>query len=250
MITAAETHVSPKASRARVWQAADRVLRSGRRPTVEGIRELLGGGSPNSITAYINDWYRELGTRLDCAEAPLAGLPADAVSLLTELWHLATTGRTGERASEGDTADRLRDAGNASLEAQTKALETLNQELQRHRASAERSLAETRALLARREAALDRERARTAYLEQTLAQTRLDLEVALELQRLGPVRIQRHSRQPSRLRVAKRPPSTGATMKSNLLVPRKRKKPKLRRKQSQHHATRSARRGSSGGRRK
>ena len=70
----------PKGSRVRVCQAADRVLRSGRRPTVEGIRELLGGGSPNSVTAYLNDWCRELGGWLVAAETPPACFPAEAVS--------------------------------------------------------------------------------------------------------------------------------------------------------------------------
>jgi hypothetical protein len=181
----------PKASRVRVWQAADRILRSGRRPTVEGVRELLGGGSPNSVTAYINDWYRELGGRLAAAETPLAGFPTDAVSLLTELWRLASKDQPGTRTSvsEDDAASRLIVAERDALEAEAKSLQTLNQELQRHRAGAEKSLAEARALLARREAALDEERSRTAALEAALAQTRLELEVTLERQRLAPARL-------------------------------------------------------------
>jgi hypothetical protein len=189
VLNAPEPAREPKASRLRVWQAADRILRSGRRPTVEGVRELLGGGSPNSVTSYLNDWYRELGTRLESAEAPLAGLPAAAVTLLTELWRLANAVR-GEvsREVEDDASARLWETERGFLEAQAKALETLNQELQRHRASAEKSLAETRALLARREAALDEERSRTASLDQAFAQARLDLEVALERQRIAPAR--------------------------------------------------------------
>jgi hypothetical protein len=60
----------PKASRARVWQMCDRILQSGGRPIVEGVRELLGGGSPNAVTADINDWYRDRGSRLAGAETP------------------------------------------------------------------------------------------------------------------------------------------------------------------------------------
>src|SRR5258706_1570683 len=172
----------PKASRVRVWQAADRVLRSGRRPTVEGIRELLGGGSPNSVTAYLNDWYRELGSRLVAAETPLVGFPAEAVSLMTELWRLAAIDQrgVGNGASDTDTAARANDAERDALQAEAKALATLNQELQRHRASVEKSLAETRALLVRREAALEHERAESSEREQALAQTRMELEVARE----------------------------------------------------------------------
>ncbi len=180
----------PKASRVRVWQACDRVLRSGRRPTVEGIREILGGGSPNSVTAYMNEWYRELGSRLAAAETPLAGFPPEAVSLMTELWRLASVDQNGVRDHDAaeDTATRMLVAERDALEAESTALQTLNQELQRHRSSAEKSLAEARALLSRREAALEEERSRAASLEQALAQARMELEVLLERRRLGPQR--------------------------------------------------------------
>lgn len=186
----------PKASRVRVWQAADRVLRSGRRPTVEGIRELLGGGSPNSVTAYLNDWYRELGGRLVAAETPLAGFPAEAVSLMTELWRLAIADQRSTGKADADTASRASDAERDALRAEAKALLTLNQELQRHRGSVEKSLAETRALLVRREAALEEERSEAAAREQLLAQTRMELEVALERLRLAPSRARREVTRP------------------------------------------------------
>jgi hypothetical protein len=185
-----ESAPEPKASRVRVWQACDRVLRSGRRPTVEGIREILGGGSPNSVTAYIQEWYRELGSRLAAAEAPLAGFPPEAVSLMTELWRLAATDQVnaGGTDAANDTAARMLAAERDALEAEAKALQTLNQELQRHRSTAEKSLAEARALLSRREAALEEERSRAASLEQALVQARMELEVQLERQRLAPAR--------------------------------------------------------------
>ncbi len=186
-----ESAREPKASRVRVWQACDRVLRSGRRPTVEGIREVLGGGSPNSVTAYINEWYRELGSRLAAAETPLAGFPPEAVSLMTELWRLAGAdqGNTRDQDAAEDSAMRMLVAERDALEAESKALQTLNQELQRHRSTAEKCLAEARALLSRREAALEEERSRAASLEQALVQARMELEVQLERQRLAPSRI-------------------------------------------------------------
>jgi hypothetical protein len=194
----------PKASRVRVWQACDRVLRSGRRPTVEGIREILGGGSPNSVTAYIQEWYRELGSRLAAAETPLAGFPPEAVSLMTELWRLAATDQAKTRDSDAadDTATRMLAAERDSLEAEAKALQTLNQELQRHRSTAEKSLAEARALLSRREAALEEERLRAASLEQALVQARMELEVQLERQRLAPSRaaVPKPARKPKKVK--------------------------------------------------
>ena len=226
-----EAASEPKASRVRVWQACDRVLRSGRRPTVEGIREILGGGSPNSVTAYIQEWYRELGSRLAVVETPLAGFPPEAVSLMTELWRLAATdqAKTSDSHAAYDTATRMLAAERDALEAEAKALQTLNQELQRHRGTAEKSLAEARALLSRREAALEEERSRAASLEQALAQARLELEVLLERQRIAPSRAAvptsvRKTRRP------KRPPRRAKTAEGKIRAQRRTAKDSTTRK--------------------
>jgi hypothetical protein len=219
---APESAPEPKASRVRVWQACDRVLRSGRRPTIEGIREILGGGSPNSVTAYINDWYRNLGSRLAAAETPLAGFPPEAVSLMTELWRLAATDQAKTRDSDAadDTAARMLAAERDALEAEAKALQTLNQELQRHRSTAEKSLAEARALLSRREAALEEERLRSAGLEQALVQARIELEVLSERRRLTPARAEVPT--PPRKPKKRKRPATRAT-KTRLKIGAKRR---------------------------
>jgi len=206
----------PKASRVRVWQAAERILTSGRRPTVAGVREVLGGGSPNSVSAYLDDWYRELGSRLSAAQTPVPGIPADAVALLGELWRVAS------RSSPGDeeASEQLREAEHAALEAERKSLDVLNQELKRQRAAADKAVADTRALLARREAALDEERSRTFELEQALAGTRLELEIALERLRLTrPRRTSQQERSPRRSRAnragRKKSSATGVQKKAS-----------------------------------
>jgi hypothetical protein len=180
-----------------VWQAAERILTSGRRPTVSGVREVLGGGSPNSVSAYLDDWYRELGSRLSAAETPVPGIPADAVALLAELWRIASRAP----GPHDDAADQLKEAERSALEADRKSLDVLNQELKRQRAMAEKAAADTRALLNRREAALEEERSRAQQLEQALAGTRLELEIALERMRL--MRPKRNSRQTERPRPSK-----------------------------------------------
>jgi hypothetical protein len=235
-----ESAPEPKASRVRVWQACDRVLRSGRRPTVEGVREVLGGGSPNSVTAYINEWYRELGTRLTAAETPLAGFPPEAVSLMTELWRLAANDQAN--APDGDSADdeatRMLAAERDALEAEGKALQTLNQELQRHRSTTEKSLAETRALLSRREAALEEERARAASLEQALAQARMQLEIELERRRLTPPHalVSAPSRKPKK---RKRPPTRTTRRKREIGAKRRTAKESVSRRPTKRGARRA-----------
>ena len=154
---------------------------------MEGVRELLGGGSPNSVTAYINEWYEELGSRLIERESQISGLPGEAMSILVELWRLATRSAASVPSADRSTADAVGDAERAALVAEAQALGALNKELQQHRTTAERTLAEARALLARREAALDEARLTIADLEQSLAHARFELEVSAERLRLAPV---------------------------------------------------------------
>lgn|GEM_PF-3247557 len=185
----------PKASRQKVFLAADRILRSGRRPTVHAVRELLGGGSPNSVTAYINDWYRELGGRLTAQEASIDSVPPEAVSLLAALWRLARSDDHAQPDAKSDVGRRLLEMERVSLSAQISALETLNAELQRHRASAELSLADARALLARREAAFDEMQVQLAGLTKSLAAARMNLEVEKSRREMRPTRQPRTERQ-------------------------------------------------------
>jgi Plasmid replication region DNA-binding N-term len=170
----------PSGLRVRVFAAADTILRSGRRPTIEAIRQQLGGGSQTTLMAHLNDWYSELGERLAAAESPLAGLPAEASQLLQQLWRVASTAvrlNLHDANAEADIAQRLFGAERESLAAQNKALDTLNGELKAQRRNVERLLTDTRALLARREAELGEERSQRGEAEQSLARAMLDVEV-------------------------------------------------------------------------
>ncbi len=44
--------------------AADALVTSGERPTVERIRAFLGTGSPNTVTRMLEGWWQSLGRRL------------------------------------------------------------------------------------------------------------------------------------------------------------------------------------------
>lgn len=170
-----------RAGRAQVFAAADRALQAGLRPTQDGIRRDLGGGSLGSINTHLNEWYRELGSRLTAAERPLPELPAEVSALLLQLWRLAQSGSVKTLPESSDvTALRLAHAEQEALRAQHQSLEVLNAELTRHRASAERALTDARALLARREAALEDERAARLDAEQAVAQLRMELQVLRE----------------------------------------------------------------------
>lgn len=72
-----------------VQRAADVLLRLGRKPSVAGIREQLGGGSPNTITPLLAKYWQKLGERLVEGPQSLERVP-EALARVTELlWRRA-----------------------------------------------------------------------------------------------------------------------------------------------------------------
>ena len=47
-----------------VWQAADALLLEGARPTIERVRQKVGRGSPNTVSPYLDTWFKKLGARI------------------------------------------------------------------------------------------------------------------------------------------------------------------------------------------
>ena len=52
-----------------VHTAADEIVAAGERPTVERIRAHLGTGSPNTVTRWLDTWWKQLGERLQKQQA-------------------------------------------------------------------------------------------------------------------------------------------------------------------------------------
>lgn len=158
-----------------VWLAADTVLRSDARPTIERVRQQLGRGSPNTVGPHLDAWFRELGQRLDGAPGavPTADMPAAVARASTELWRLALVeGR--ERATAELAAARLQlDQAELALEDERAALAQDTARLQ----AREMDLHDTLSLLRQRlQAAEERNagfeeerRADSAHLTQALS---------------------------------------------------------------------------------
>ncbi|MDC7805217.1 DNA-binding protein [Luteimonas sp BLCC-B24] len=74
-----------------VHTAADEIVDAGERPTVERIRAHLGTGSPNTVTRWLETWWRALGTRLDTHQRSLSvpEAPEAVTKLAGEWWALA-----------------------------------------------------------------------------------------------------------------------------------------------------------------
>ncbi|MDP8989945.1 MAG: DNA-binding protein [Acidobacteriota bacterium] len=90
-----------------VERAAIVILKTGRRPTVETIREALGGGSPDTIADALKRFWQNLGARIDGDPAALSRMPPDIADLADGMWQRALK-LAGEAAVHDDNAARER----------------------------------------------------------------------------------------------------------------------------------------------
>lgn len=72
-----------------VHTAADELVAIGERPTVERIRAHLGTGSPNTVTRWLETWWKALGPRLQPERTDLKDAPAALAKLAGQWWQLA-----------------------------------------------------------------------------------------------------------------------------------------------------------------
>ncbi len=197
-----------KASREHVFAAAEGILLAGRRPTIEAIQARLGGGSPNSIVAYLKDWYGDLGERLSTAQSPAEGL-------LPEV-HQAALGlqRALRQAQKQGLEGQSDEALLRSLHAEIHSLRLVLDELRTQRASDQQALADARAFLVRRDEELQR---------LNVAQIKALSQVAVLEQRLRA----RHAATARSVPKKKGPPKKKRkTKKSPARVPKRKAKPK------------------------
>ena len=74
-----------------VWTASDALLLEGARPTIERVRQKIGRGSPNTVSPYLDTWFKNLGGRIadpGTFSAQLAP-PDPIVQAATHFWEMA-----------------------------------------------------------------------------------------------------------------------------------------------------------------
>lgn len=88
-----------------VWKACDALLLEGARPTIERVRQKLGTGSPNTISPYLDTWFRHLGGRIKDPGAFAAppALPDPVQQAAQHFWETALA------QTRLDFDERLRD---------------------------------------------------------------------------------------------------------------------------------------------
>ena len=82
--------------------AAEAILATGIRPTVEGVREALKAGSQRTLLTGLQRFWKELGDRLSGVPDTRRRLPAAVADLADTLWQTALTLATD--AAEGSDA--------------------------------------------------------------------------------------------------------------------------------------------------
>ncbi|WP_448243859.1 DNA-binding protein [Pseudoxanthomonas mexicana] len=89
-----------------VHTAADALVATGERPTVERIRAHLGTGSPNTVTRWLETWWQQLGQRLHghAVQVAIPAAPDSVSNLAGQLWSqaLAEARQRADAALEQD----------------------------------------------------------------------------------------------------------------------------------------------------
>ncbi len=178
-----EGRIRSNVSYADVERAAIAILKSERRPTVETIREALGGGSPDTIGDALRRFWRDLGARIDGDPAALTRMPAEIAEIADGMWQRALK-LAGEAATHHDNAARERlHQLEVENEVKQRSFELREREIDTQARERERALVDAREHLLSLSKALSREQANNQAQERRIAD--LETEVAQYRQQIG-----------------------------------------------------------------
>ncbi len=95
-----------------VWAAADALIATGERPTIERVRLKIGRGSPNTVSPMLESWFATLAPRLGVAaqgsQAAEEGTPKELRQALDVIWSNAVrSARDKAEAALGLERDKL-----------------------------------------------------------------------------------------------------------------------------------------------
>jgi Plasmid replication region DNA-binding N-term len=158
-------------------------LKSERRPTVETIREALGGGSPDTIGNALRRFWRDLGARIEGDPAALTRMPAEIAELADGIWQRALK-LAGEAATHDDNAarERLRQL-EVENDIKQRSFNLREREIDTRARERERALADARDHLLSLSKALSREQATNQAHQRRIAD--LETEVTQYRQQIG-----------------------------------------------------------------
>jgi hypothetical protein len=163
-----------------VERAADSLLRSGERPTIEKIRAYLGAGSPNTINPLLDTWWKRLAARLDSGPAALHRLPESVAHVAEALWMQALDEGRQRAQLELKSTQRSAVEQQQALEVRSHVLSLREGELDARLRDRENTIAELnmqlrelRLMLRKQQVTRDAQGQRITSLEEQLSARRL-----------------------------------------------------------------------------
>jgi Plasmid replication region DNA-binding N-term len=161
---------------AQIERAATDILKTGVRPTLEGVRSALGGGSPRTILDGLNRYWRDLGNQVAGTPDTLRRLPSAVADLAEGLWHralsVATEAAQATTTEEEAQLTRLK----SQLELRSHTLSQREIELDELLRSRERTLKELEEHLRAALSMLTKKDSALASLESRLAAAQLETD--------------------------------------------------------------------------
>jgi hypothetical protein len=218
-------------SHAEIERAALDILESGRRPSVETVRTLLGRGSPATIALGLKRFWRDLGIRAQGDPAALTRLPSEIIEAVESIWQrslaLAAQSAKNDHNAASERLEQLRienEVRSQSFELRERAYETAARERERALADARDHLLLTLRMAESDRVTLKMQLARIAELETQVEDYRQQLaRLVARVVARNRALTKRTARTPPRPR-PKRPARRGAVSQK----PRPRLKSKRR----------------------
>jgi uncharacterized coiled-coil protein SlyX len=161
---------------AQIERAATDILKTGARPTLEGVRKVLGGGSPRTILNGLNQYWRDLGNQVAGTPDTLRRLPAAVADLAEGLWHRALSVAVGAAQATQSDAEGQLSRLKSQLELRSHTLSKREVELDELVRSRERTVKELEGHLRAALSMLARKDATIAGLESSLAAARQETD--------------------------------------------------------------------------
>jgi hypothetical protein len=125
-----------------IERAATDILKTGVRPTVEGLRIALGGGSARTLLDGLNRYWRDLGNQVAGSPDTLRRLPAAVADLAEGLWQRALSVAVEAAQATGTEAEGQLSRLKSQLELRSHTLSQREVELDERLRSRERTVKE------------------------------------------------------------------------------------------------------------
>lgn len=110
-----------------ITRAADQLLAEGERPTVDGVRRILGTGSPTTVNTLLKQYFQSLPARLN--------LPAPIATAAAELYEKVRATALEDLAAERSTLEHALASDRERLAQERREFETEKTAFQQHVAS-------------------------------------------------------------------------------------------------------------------